>query len=186
VEESLRAPRLAGEAPPDVEGHRGAPGPESENLAGLRQRPEGRLMDITMVRTLNGLTPADDAGKEVLKRWPVGQALKVDVRKPRAHRSLRRYWGLVNLVFENSDQFKSTEQVHQYLKIRAGHCTHIVNKATGETFLIADSINYDNLDEDEFQKVWNSVVNVVCEEILPGITQPEIEHELQKCMGLAA
>lgn len=143
-------------------------------------------MDCTVIRTLNGAAPADDAAKEVFRKWPIGETRHCDIRRPRAHRSLRRYWGLCKLVYDNCQQFKSPEQVHDYLKIRAGHCTHIVSPKTGEVFLVADSINYDTLDEDQFQEIWQRVIQVVCEEILPGIEGSAIEYEVLKCCGVAA
>lgn len=141
------------------------------------------MAEIALTRTLSGLAPADDHAREVLRRWQVGEQLKADVRKPRAHRSLRRYWALVNLVYQNSEQFKSREAVHAYLKIRAGHCTPIVSKSTGEVFLVPDSISYDRLDETEFREVWERVVQVVADEIL-GTGVPEIEAEIARLCGI--
>jgi hypothetical protein len=143
-------------------------------------------MDCNLIRTLNGAAPADDAAKELFRKWPIGEKRKCDVRKPRDYRSLKRYMALCKLVYENNDQFKSPAQVHDYLKIRAGHCTHIVSAKTGEIFTVADSIDYDTLDEDQFQEVWQRVVKVVAEEIIPGIDIPSMELEVLKCCGLAA
>lgn len=138
-----------------------------------------------MIRTLAGLAPADDHAAGILKRWPLGEHVRADVRKPRSGRTHRRYWALVNLVYQNSEQFKSPDQVHAYLKIRAGHCTPIIAKGTGEIFLVPDSISYDSLDETSFREVWERVVQVVSEEIL-GTGVPEIEEEIARCAGLAA
>lgn len=140
---------------------------------------------VTLVRTLTGLAPADDAAAAVIKRWNLGEHVRADIRKPRAHRSLRRWWALCNLVYQNSEQFASPELVHQFLKIRAGHAIEIVSKATGEVYLLADSINYERLSEDEFMDVWNRAVKVVAEDIL-GTGVPEIEAEIARCIGLAA
>lgn len=142
-------------------------------------------MKVTLARTLTGWSPNDDEAVRVSRRWKPGESVVVDLKKPREHRSLRRYWGLCKLVFENSDKFKTIAQVHQYLKVRSGHCTQIVSESTGEVFLVADSIDYDTLEENEFQAVWRRVVDVVCEDILPGITEAEIEAEILKCTGLA-
>jgi len=142
------------------------------------------MTDVTLVRTLSGLAPADDHAREVLRRWNVGEQLRADIRKPRSLRTLRRYWALVRLTYENCEQFKSEQQVHQYLKIRAGHCTPIVSKSTGEVFLVPDSISYDRLDETEFRAVWERVVQVVADEIL-GTGVPEIEAEIMRIVGLA-
>jgi hypothetical protein len=140
---------------------------------------------ILMKRTLSGLTPDDDAATDLLRRLPVGDVVKVEVQRPRSHKALRKWWALCNLVHQNCDQFKSPEQVHDWLKIKAGHCSHIVSKATGEVFLIADSIAFSRLTEDEFANVWQRAIKAICEDVLPGLSDHEIEYEIASIIGLA-
>lgn len=141
---------------------------------------------MRMRRTVSGLTAADDAASDALRVLRVGDEVDVDLKKQRVNKNLRRWWGLCRLVYENSEQFKSQEQVHDYLKIRAGHCSQIVSKRTGEIYLIADSIAFARLDEVQFQKVWNRAVKAVCEDIIPGLESDEVETEILRCCGLAA
>lgn len=141
-------------------------------------------MDITLTRTLSGVAAGDDAATDYLRKWPIGETRRANVRRPRALKSLRRYWALVNLVYMNSEQFKSQDAVHAFLKIKAGHCTPIVAKSSGEVFLVPDSISFDTLDEQAFNDVWNRVVQVVAEDIL-GTGVPEIEAEIQRIVGFA-
>jgi hypothetical protein len=143
------------------------------------------VSDIFLRRTLSGFEANDDAAKERMRRWPPGTVVKADVRVPRDNRSLRRYWALVGMVFDNSTRFPSREALHLYLKIRAGHATPIVVESTGEVLLLPDSIDYDTLDEDQFRDVWQRVCDVVAEDILPGITSEEWALEVQKLVGIA-
>jgi hypothetical protein len=137
-------------------------------------------------RTLQGLAPADDDAREHLLKYKIGDTLAAEIVKPREHRSIRRYWAMIKLVLDSTDQFKSRYQLHTYLKIRAGHCTSIVNKLSGEVFLIPESIDYATLNEDQFNDVWRRIVDVICEEILPGVQEHELELEIQRVCGLAA
>lgn len=144
------------------------------------------MAKLYLKRSLSGFIPADEASSELMRKYKVGEAYRAEMVRPRDGVAHRRYWALINIVLQNTEQFKSAELLHQYLKIRAGHCTPVVNKSTGEVYLIPASISYSTLDEVEFQKVWRAVVDVVCEEIIPGITEAEIEYEIQKVCGLAA
>lgn len=144
------------------------------------------MAKLLLKRTLNGWTEADDDSKALARKYVVGQSYRATIVKPRALVSLRRYWGLVTLILDNSDEFTSKEQIHNYLKLRAGHCTPIVSKATGEVFLVPNSIDFDALDELQFQEVWSKVVDVVVQEILPGVTADEIAYEIEKCCQVAA
>jgi hypothetical protein len=144
-----------------------------------------RVAKLLLKRKLGGWEEADDESREAARKFKVAETYRATIVKPRALVSLRRYWGLVNLVLHNTEQFESKDQLHQYLKLRARHATPIVSKTTGEVFMVPNSIDFDTLDETQFQEVWSRVIDVVCEEILPGITEDEINLELQRYMGLA-
>lgn len=135
-------------------------------------------MDVSLVRTISGAAPADDVARELFRKWPVGEERRCDIVKPRDNRNLRRWWALCNLVYQNCEQYKSPDQVHQHLKILAGHCTPIVSKSSGEVFLIPDSISYARLEESEFEDVFKRTVAAVCEHILPTVTSRTIEEEI--------
>jgi hypothetical protein len=149
-------------------------------------------VDVTLTRTLSGIAAGDDAAREYMRKWPVGENRRGDIRKPRAHKTLRRWHALARLLYESGVQdatgqaFKSQKAAHGYLKLLAGHSTPVVSKKTGEIRWIPDSIDYDTLEEDEFQEVWQRAIQGVCEELLPGLSEPELELEILKFCGLAS
>lgn len=137
-------------------------------------------------KTLNGFSPADDMSVETAKKFKVGEQYRAEIVKPRSRKTLGRYWVLCQMILDNTELFRSKEQVSDYLKIRTGHSTSIVAQKTGEIFHVANSIDFDSMCEAEFAELWRRVCDVVVEDILPGITQNEIEYEIQKIVGLAA
>ena len=137
-------------------------------------------------RTLAGWSNADDASQEAARRFKVGETYKAEIVRPRSLKTLGRYWVLVQMIMDNTDMFPSKEVLHQYLKIRAGHATPIVAKSTGEIHLIANSIDFDTLDEGAWQEVWGRICDVVMADIIPGLTRDEIELEVQRLVGAAA
>jgi hypothetical protein len=141
---------------------------------------------LLLRRTLSGFVPDDEASAELARKFAVNETYKAEVTKPRNLKMHRRYWALVTMVFHNCDQFKSVEQCHQYLKLRAGHSTTVVSKTTGEVYLVPDSIAFDKLDDTGFQEFWNKIVGVICEEIIPGLSADDLQLELEKLCGLAA
>lgn len=139
---------------------------------------------LYLKKTLTGFAPADEQSAELARKYNLGETYRADVCRPRETTSLRRYWALINLVLMNSDEFKTKEQLHAYLKIRAGHATPIVSKKTGEIFLVPNSIDFDTLDEAQFLDVWSKIIDVVCAEILPGVQASEMQYEIEKICGL--
>lgn len=144
------------------------------------------MAEIYLRRTLSGFTPDDESSADAVKGYRLGEVYKANIVKHRNLKNHRRWWALCSLIYQNSDQFKSAEQVHDYLKILAGHCTQIVSKSTGEVYLVADSISFGTLDELQFQDVFSRAVLAVSEHILPGISVDDVSHEIEKLCGLAA
>jgi hypothetical protein len=144
------------------------------------------MAKMLLRKTLGGFSPADDMSVETAKRFKVGETYRGEIVKPRSRKTLGRYWVLCQMILDNTEMFRSKEQVSDYLKIRTGHSTTITAQSTGEMFHLANSIDFDTLDEAEFADLWQRVCDVVVEDILPGITQSEIEYEMQKIVGLAA
>lgn len=141
------------------------------------------MKGIWLTKTLSGWAPADDFSRTHHRKAKVGTMYRAEIVKPRDGVNLRRWWALCNLVYENCEKYKSPEQVHQHLKILAGHCTQIVSESTGEVYLIADSIDYATLDEDEFMQVFRRTVAAVCEHIMPGVTSHNVEEEIMRLLA---
>jgi hypothetical protein len=137
-------------------------------------------------RVLSGFVPADEMSIETAKRYTVGETFRAEVVKPRSRKTLGRYWVLCQMILDNTEMFRSKEQVSDYLKIRTGHSTPIVAAKTGEIFQVANSIDFDTLDETQFQDFWSRACDVVVEDLLPGITESELNYEVQKIVGIAA
>jgi hypothetical protein len=144
------------------------------------------MAELFLRRTLAGFAAADEAAQDAMRSYRLGETYRASVVKPRNLRNHRRYWALVNLCFQNTEGYKSPDQLHQHLKILAGHCSPVVSKATGETYLIADSISFGSMDETEFQAFWARCITAVAEHILPGIEVNAVAYEVEKLCGLAA
>lgn len=144
------------------------------------------MAELFLRRTLGGFAAADEATQDAMRSYRINEVYRANVVKPRDLKNHRRYWALVNLVYQNTEGYKSPDQLHQHLKILAGHCSPVVSKATGETFLIADSISFGSMDEPEFQAFWSRCITAVSEHILPGIEVDAVAYEVEKLIGVAA
>jgi len=144
------------------------------------------MADLLLKRTLSGFAAGDDQSAEAMKRYQIGQTYKATVRKPRIGVDHRRYWKLLSVVSENSEQFESVELLHEYVKLRTGHCSPIANKLTGEIFLVPRSISFTAMDQVQFEEFWQRVVRLVCTEIIPGLDEDELQLEVGRLVGIAA
>lgn len=133
-------------------------------------------MDIWLTRTLAGLVPADEAAKQAVKRWKIGETLKCSVRKPRCYTNHKRYFALLNLTFENQDKYTSFEHFRKAVQIAAGHVDELIT-IDGEIVFLPKSIAYDALDEMEFSKVFGETMTV-CAKILGDLDLNELQAEV--------
>lgn len=133
-------------------------------------------MDIWLTRTLAGLVPADEAAKQAVKRWKIGETLKCSVRKPRCYTNHKRYFALLNLTFENQDKYTSFEHFRKAVQIAAGHVDELIT-IDGEVVFLPKSIAYDALDEMEFSKVFGETMTV-CAKILGDLDLNELQAEV--------
>ena len=144
------------------------------------------MSELFLKRTLHGFTAADESSLDAMRKFKMGETYRANVVKPRNLKAHRKYWALVNLVYQNAEGYASAELVHAHLKLLAGRCSPVVSKATGETFLVPESISFSAMDEAEFQEFWARCIKAVCEHIIPGIEVDAVQYEIEKLCGVAA
>jgi hypothetical protein len=153
-------------------------------------------MKIELFKHGKGFLPASEDAEAVLKRMSPGEITWVNVlriRDPIAH---RRYWQLCTLAALNCERIElpygavmlihNKNDVHTAIKLCTGHCDTIFDAMGKPAFQIPKSTSYENMTADEWNEWWPRVLDVVYQRILPGVSIPEVELEILKCMGMAA
>lgn len=153
-------------------------------------------MKIELAKLGRGFVPASEDAEAVHRRMVPGEiawAKILRVRDPVAH---RRYWALMELCAQNCERIRfpqgctmlihSKDDVHTAVKLLTGLCDTIFDADGKPAFLIPRSIAYEEMTADEWAEWWPKVTQAVCEHILPGVSLPDVQLELLKCMRLAA
>lgn len=131
-------------------------------------------------RTITGFEPADAASRETWKRFKLGQAYRSDVVKPRNYRFHCLCFALLNLTFENQEQYHP-DQFNIFRKavaIEAGHFDEITTR-DGEVIPQARSLSYDELDDIEFERLFPKMMDV-CARILHNMNVKDLEAEVAR------
>lgn len=139
-------------------------------------------MKIWLKRTLSGLAPADNESERVLKKYKIGDTVRADIIKPRNVMHHRKYWALLNMVFDNLPEhlephIKNVDELHYEIKLQTGH-REIHNTLGGQEIWKAKSISFSSMDQNEFEDYYNSALDVVCKYILPGVDISELTNEV--------
>lgn len=124
-------------------------------------------MEFNLIKTLNGTFKlAFDSDFEKAKQIPLNVPFEVKYTKKRNAKFHRKFFALVNLCYQNQEQYNNFEHLRKNLIICAGHYDLIFDLETGEQKKEAQSISFAKMDETEFNKLYTDVLNVICDKFL--------------------
>jgi len=132
----------------------------------------------------NSLKPVDDDGAAVIKKLSRHEVYNARIWKPRCIKFLRKYFALINLIWEIQNHFENKTALRYWLQMKAGFYTMQI-APNGEPMYFPDSISFQNMDDIQFDEVYNKVINVAiaAENICGGITIDEIRDKVDKILA---
>lgn len=134
-----------------------------------------------MRREGSHLVPVDAISAEEIAELPAHDLL-VTVRTPRSVKQHRLAWALADKVADSCDWLHDRSDAMDYLKLRAHH-VRIVVEPSGRTVLLPKSISWASLPQPAFNRFFNRIVWLVCNEIVPGIEEKALRDELLKMVA---
>lgn len=120
------------------------------------------------------LKPINDSDLIEVVRLRQNTDYKFEVTHPRNYQFHKKFFALLNLGFANQDKVKDFTEYRTIKIMQAGFFKMIITEK-GKVF-IPESISFANMDELEFEKVYKTILDIVCSET--RLTSDEIENEL--------
>lgn len=115
-------------------------------------------MKIVLVKNLAGqIIPAYDSDKEKLKRFKAGEPFFAEVTMPRNLRFHKKFFALMNMVFENQEVYKNLDDLRYDLTVEAGYFEEYVS-FQGEVVRKAKSISFAKMDDTAFAEYYEAVL----------------------------
>lgn len=143
-----------------------------------------------------GFLPADEETERAHGRVEVGECIPVRFLRVRDITAHRRYWLLMTVCAKNCErievahgvfmEIKTKENVHTAMKLCTGYYDELCDAENRPVARIPKSTNFDEMTADEWAEYWPRVCDVVQEQVLPGVSLPEVQLELFKLMGMAS
>lgn len=133
-------------------------------------------MKFLVKKQFGKLIPVYNSDAESLKdcKLKEGETYEVEIRKPRNYEFHKKYFALINLCFDNQEQFEELNDLRAYLTCKAGYYKEI---DTGKGKMILPlSISFSKMDEIEFDKLYHKTIDAICKFI--DVEEKEIENEL--------
>lgn len=138
---------------------------------------------IFLQKTLTGFVPADEASKELWRKYKSGEIYRAEVVKPRSYQHHKLCLALLNLTYDNLPEkyakcYATFDSFRYAVALEAGHCEAFVS-LQGEITTLPKSISYDAVPDDvEFGQVMASMMTI-CANIL-GTDEPTLAAEVAR------
>ncbi len=135
-------------------------------------------MKITLIKTLNGTFKlAYNSDYNLAKKVPLNEPIVFEWSKPRNLRFHKKFFALLNMVYENQEQYNNIEHLRKDLTISAGYYDLRFN-IEGVEVQEAKSISFAKMDDLEFSEFYNRIVDVVVKWL--GIDKQEIIDNIEQ------
>lgn len=119
-------------------------------------------MEITLIKTLSGtLKPAFDSDYDNFKKIPLNEPISFKWTKQRNPAFHKKFFALVNMVYQNQEHYNNSEKMRNDLTVEAGYYTDETNYLTGEISRKPKSIAFDKMDDLEFSEFYNRFIDAI-------------------------
>jgi len=118
-------------------------------------------MKITLIKTFSGsFKPAYDTDYENAKKIALNEPFEFEFKKPRNYRFHKKFFALINMLYQNQEQYNNLEHLRKDLIVAAGYYDLRYN-FDGVEILEPKSISFASMDENEFNLLYSAVIDVI-------------------------
>lgn len=151
------------------------------------------MAEILLIKTPTGaLVPADIESAQYLKKHKIGQGFRAKITRARNILFHRKFFALLNYAFDTWEPeervykghvvAKNFDRFREDITILAGYFETSV-RLDGSVCVSAKSISFANMDEDEFEKLYSAVIDVLLKRIFINQTRGDIENVVNNILA---
>lgn len=156
------------------------------------------MPNLTLIKNIGGfLSPGDQATADFVFHLKTGQAIHGDFKKVRNYQLLKKFFVLLNFLYEHWEpgifqdpKWKGLKPQKSFLRFRkdiivlAGFfdATYRIN---GSVRIEAKSISFSNMSEEEFEELYSRVIDVGLKHILPNYKKTELEKVVDELLAFS-
>ena len=133
-------------------------------------------MDYYLVKTNAGFAAADERTEQLLKTFGAGEVIAAQIRRPRNIKHHRKFFALLNAIFQNQEKYLSVEAMRFALIIASGYAEEV--QLEGDKVAMRPrSLNFASMDQTEFEAFYEAALQAV-PRLLPQFDGVDIEREI--------
>lgn len=123
--------------------------------------------------------PVDDAAIQMAKKFGEAEWVIVDMVKARNPGFHRKAFAILHMLHDMADTDMHFEPFRRLLTIKAGYYTAVGSVSINgdvRSAVYPDSLAFESMDEDEFQKTISAMIDAWLEKFGTGVTHDELER----------
>ena len=118
-------------------------------------------MKVILVKQLNNsLKVAYNSDYDKIKKLKLGEEYQCEIKQPRNLKFHRKFFALINLLFQNQELYVSSDRLRKDLLIAAGFYQDWID-LNGEKQKEAKSISFSKMKQEEFDQMYTKVIDVI-------------------------
>lgn len=137
-------------------------------------------MKFVAIKQLGVLRPTDEAGEESLRKVKTGALVEIEIKQPRNLQHHRKFFAMLNIVFQNQEHYKTSEMLLIACKFGVGH-VDVIRTKRGE-YQIPKSISFHAMSQDDFSKFYDAAVDWVISDVIPGLKRAALDAEVEESL----
>lgn len=149
--------------------------------------------EIFLMKTTGGvLAPCDPQAAEYIAGLKLGAPVRAEVKRTRNYQFHKKLFALLNLAFEHWEPTEATykgqivqknfNQFRNDVTVLAGFGETTIT-LKGEVRVVAKSLSFASMSQDEFDKLYSAVVDVILQRILTNYTRDDLDAVIDRLMG---
>ena len=124
-------------------------------------------------KRLSMLAPADDEAQAAVQSLGAGELVQVIIHKPRNLKFHRKFFSMLQIVYQNQERFSSLERLLTAVKLEAGWYEDGPVEAGGKITYLPKSISFAAMDSTEFDQFYREAIGAVVR-LLPHLNAEEL------------
>ena len=151
-------------------------------------------MDALLIKTQDGWVPGDSRTSEYHQKCKMGQECRAKMTNMRNAAFHRKMFALFDVAFDmwNPGEIdskwgapeKNFDRFRKDLTILAGYYD-VVIRVDGSTRVQAKSISFASMDNDEFEKLYSAVIDVIIKKIIPKYSRDDVDEMVERVLQFA-
>jgi hypothetical protein len=118
------------------------------------------------IKKNGALVPGDGDAALAFVKMKDGKGYLINVTRPRNVLHHRKLFALLSVVQDNTDKWPTVETLLDDLKISTGLFETRVNAVTGIPYVVAKSISFASMAQDEFEEFFQRAIDIISKQVL--------------------